>query len=257
MACLAAPAPPPWRTVFFERCVQVGQALFRNGRGCTSGALGGAGGDDGCGEGRRSGRGGGLWRLGLGGWWRGWFRRLPPRAKQCWRGLRDIGSKFSRAVKSPADVPEHVVLRLKRFRAVIPSSHDDDEIKLRDDADRLATSTQCANPMDLSSLDQGAAEPPQISIRLIVRRLDQRCRRCIDPTFGDDLSVVPTPLREDKLPNLGHVTRPQAQPTSGVGIAADQAPLCTGNGQRFKQSRSREFVEGASGRLANDGRHER
>ena len=33
------PAALAWRTVFFERCVQVGQALFRNGRGGTSGWL--------------------------------------------------------------------------------------------------------------------------------------------------------------------------------------------------------------------------
>src|SRR6185312_1809504 len=54
-----------------------------------------------------------------------------------------------------------------------------------------------------------------------------------------------------------HIARSQTQPASGVSIASDPAPLYSGNAQRLEQRRAGKFVEGASGRLADDGRHER
>ena len=64
-------------------------------------------------------------------------------------------------------VHEDAVLRLKRLRAVVlvvSRGHHDNEIEFRDDTHRLPASTERANPVDLTPIEQGAAEPPQVSI---------------------------------------------------------------------------------------------
>src|SRR6266436_5694302 len=83
------------------------------------------------------------------------------------------GASSSARRRNPAqDVLENAGLHLKRLQAVIlvvSRSHHDNEIKLRDDADRLPASTKRASPVDLTPIVQGAAEKPQVSIKLTAR----------------------------------------------------------------------------------------
>src|SRR5438045_371414 len=78
-------------------------------------------------------------------------------------------SSSARRQNPPQDVPENAGLQLKRARAVVlvvSRGHHDNEIKLRDDANRLPASTKRASPVDLTPIVQGAAEKPQVSIKL-------------------------------------------------------------------------------------------
>src|SRR5262245_32760530 len=77
------------------------------------------------------------------------------------RKMPDMAS--ARRRNPPQDVPENAVLQLKRSRAVIlivSCGHRDNEIELRDDANRLPATTKRANPVDLTPTEQRAAEPP-------------------------------------------------------------------------------------------------
>jgi hypothetical protein len=157
-------------------------------------------------------------------------------------------------------VHENVVLYSKRSRAVVlivSRGNDNNEIELGDDANRLPAPAERANPVDFTPIEPGATEPPQVSIRLIVGALDLRCRRGLDPCLRNDLAVVPATASEDELADFRHVARSQTQPTSGVGIASDPRPLCAGYAQGLEQCRARKFVEGASRRLTDYGRHQR
>ena len=141
-------------------------------------------------------------------------------------------SGSARRRNPPQDVPENAVLQLKRFGAVVlivSRGHHDNEIELRDDANRLPASTKCANPPDLTPIEQGATEPPQVSIRLIVRGLKLRCRRGLDPFPGNDLAVVLTTASEDELAEFCHIARPQAQSPTGIGVSLAPFPLNGGN----------------------------
>src|ERR1035438_8767412 len=87
------------------------------------------------------------------------------------------------------DVPENPELGLKRLHAVVlvvPRGHRHDEIEFRHDANVLAATTLGADPADCSAIGPDAAEPPQISIELMVRRLDLRRRGGLDPLPGHD-----------------------------------------------------------------------
>ena len=66
-------------------------------------------------------------------------------------------SSSARRRNPPQNVPENAGLHLKRSRAVVlvvSRSHHDNEIKLRDDADRLPASTKRASPVDLTAIGQ-------------------------------------------------------------------------------------------------------
>src|SRR5262249_8564928 len=110
----------------------------------------------------------------------------------------------------PHDVPENAELQLKRLRAVVlvvAGSHHDNQIELRNDANRLAASTQRANPVDFTPIDADAAEPPEISMGLIVRRFDAGRGRGVDPAPRNDLTFIPAPAREHESSNLRHFAR--------------------------------------------------
>src|SRR5476651_1471695 len=111
-------------------------------------------------------------------------------------------SSSARRRNPPQDVPENAGLQLKRLRAVVlvvSRGHHDNEIELRDDANRLSASTQRASPVDLTPTKQGAAEPPEISVEIEARGVEPRCHRGIDPGLRNDLAVVPAAARKDKL----------------------------------------------------------
>jgi hypothetical protein len=82
---------------------------------------------------------------------------------------------------------------------VVSRRHHDNEIELRDDANRLTASTKRANPPELTPIDQGAAEPLEIPVRLPVRGLNLPCRRGLDPALGNDLTLIPAPARKSQL----------------------------------------------------------
>ena len=72
-------------------------------------------------------------------------------------------SSSDRRRNPPQDVPENAGLHLERSRAlvlVVSRGHHDNEIELRNDANRLPASTKRASPVDLTPIVQGAAEPP-------------------------------------------------------------------------------------------------
>src|SRR5260221_12516499 len=100
--------------------------------------------------------------------------------------------------------------------------------------------------MDLSSIEQGAAEPPEISIGKVAWCREPRPHRFIDPCLRNDLAVVPLAAREDELADLRHVAWSQAQSASGIGIAPDSNPLCFGNSHRLEQRLARKFIKGAA-----------
>src|SRR5262249_54737721 len=150
-------------------------------------------------------------------------------------------------------------LQLERRRTVVlvvSRRHDDGQIERRDDANRLPPATERADPVKVTLIQPRATEPPQVSVRLIVRRFELRCRRGLDPRPRNDLAVVPATAREDELADLRHVSRSQAQPSSGIAVAPDPLPLGRGDAQRLEQRLAREFVEGTSGRFADDCRYE-
>src|SRR5882757_8378153 len=104
-------------------------------------------------------------------------------------------SSSARRRNRPQDVPENAGLHLKRSRAVVlvvSRGHHDNEIELRHDTNRLPATTERPYPLDLAPIEQGATEPPQVSIRLIFRGFELRCRRGLDPFPENDLAVVPT-----------------------------------------------------------------
>src|SRR5882762_5735258 len=169
-------------------------------------------------------------------------------------------SSSARRRNSPQDVPENTGLHLKRSWAVVlvvSRGHHDNEIELRDDANRLPASTKRTSPVDLTPIEQGTAEPPEISIEKEARGVHPRCHRGVDPCLRNDLAVVPAATRKDKLADFCHIAWSQAQSPSGIGVALDPNPLEAGDAQGLEQHRAREFVEGTSGSLADYGRHER
>src|SRR6266851_10518552 len=189
--------------------------------------------------------------------------RIPP-ARLCAHALCAVPSRrrfqFSPEAKSPQDVPENAGLHLKRLRAVVlvvSRGHHDNEIELRDDTNRLPATTKRASPVDLTPIEQGAAEPPEISIEIEAGGVHPRCHRGVDPCFRNDLATVPAAARKDKLADFCHIAWSQAQSPSGIGIPLDPNPLYAGNAQRLEQCRARKFVEGASGSLTDYGRQER
>jgi hypothetical protein len=63
-------------------------------------------------------------------------------------------------------ISENARLRLKRSRTLVlgvSRGHHDNEIELRDDASRLPASVKRARPVELTPIEQGAAEPPDPS----------------------------------------------------------------------------------------------
>src|SRR5712691_11041323 len=86
-------------------------------------------------------------------------------------------SSSARRRNPPQDVPENAELHLKRSRAVVlvvSRGHHDNEVELRDDANRLPASTKRTSPVDLTPIVQGAAEPPEISIEKEARGVHPR-----------------------------------------------------------------------------------
>src|SRR5262249_9076110 len=150
-------------------------------------------------------------------------------------------------------------LHLERLRAVVlivSGGHHDNEIEFRNDANRLPAPTKRGSPVDLTPIEQGAAEPPEIAIEIETRGVHPWRHGGVDPCFRNALAVVPATAREDELADFRHVARSQAQASSGIGVALDPNPLRAGDAQRLEQRRARKFVEGASGGLADYGRHE-
>src|SRR5258708_2682910 len=158
------------------------------------------------------------------------------------------------------DVPENAGLHLKRLRAVVlvvSRGHRDNEIELRDDANRLPAPSEPGRPVDLAPIERRATEPPEISVGIVARGLRPRCCRSVDPRLRNDLAVVPAATRKDKLADFCHIAWSQAQSPSGIGAALDPNPLEAGDAQGLEQHRAREFLEGPSGNLADYGRHQR
>src|SRR5215470_19320692 len=80
-----------------------------------------------------------------------------PMSSRLWRDPPDASS--ARGRNPSQDIPENAGQYLKRLRAVVlvvSRGHHDNEIELRDDANRLPASTKRANPVDLTSINQGA-----------------------------------------------------------------------------------------------------
>src|SRR5215467_9149829 len=159
-------------------------------------------------------------------------------AKRTDEASRGGASSSDRRRNCPQDVPENAGLHLKRLGAVVlivSRRHHDNEIEFRDDANRLPAATKRASPVDLTPIERGAAEPPEIPIGQTARDLDLPCRRGLDPVFGNDLTVVPASARKDQLTDFCHVAWSQAQSSSGIGIPPDPIPLDAGNALRFEQ----------------------
>ena len=108
-------------------------------------------------------------------------------------------SSSARRQNPPQDVPENAGLHLKRSRAVVlvvSRGHHDNEIELRDNANGLPASTKRASPVDLTPIEQRAAEPPEIAVEIEARGVQPRCHRGVDPGLRNDLAVVPAAARE-------------------------------------------------------------
>src|SRR5262249_17433805 len=148
-------------------------------------------------------------------------------------------------------------LRLWAVVLVVSRGHHDNEIELRDDANRLPAATKRGSPVDLTPIEQGAAEPPEISVEKGARGVQPRCHRGVDPGLRNDVAAVAAAASKHELADFCHVAGPQAQAPSGIGIPLDPNPLYAGNAHGLEQRRARKFIERTSGRLADYGRHER
>jgi hypothetical protein len=161
----------------------------------------------------------------------------------------------------PQDLLENSGKDLLRPRAVVlirSGGNHDNQIELGNDVDRLPAAAIGRRPVEITPVEQRAAEPPEVSVKIESGSVDTRRHRGVDPCLRDDLRVIPATTSEDELTDFRHVAWPQAQPCGWkyrplaaarpIGISSfDPEALNIGDAQRFEEICVRKSVERLSG----------